>query len=44
MSGRRRDWVHKIANVLAAPLKSAHPGAKNALAETDNAELPGRSA
>lgn len=29
----QRDWVHKSANVLAALPKSAHPGAKAALAE-----------
>jgi transposase-like protein len=29
----QRDWVHKTANVLAALPKSAHPGAKAALAE-----------
>jgi hypothetical protein len=31
-------WFHKIANVLGALLKSAHPGAKKALAEIWNAE------
>ncbi len=35
---RRRHKVHKIANVLAAMPKSAHPGAKKALAEIWNAE------
>jgi hypothetical protein len=30
--------VHKIANVLGALPKSAHPGAKKALAEIWNAE------
>ena len=30
--------MHKIANVLGAMPKSAHPGAKKALAETWNAE------
>jgi transposase-like protein len=30
--------VHKVANVLAALPKSAHPGAKAALAEIYNAE------
>jgi putative transposase len=34
----QRDWVHKTANVLAALPKSAHPGAKAALAEIYNAE------
>lgn len=34
----QRDWVHKVANVLAAMPKSAHPGAKAALAEIYNAE------
>ncbi|WP_130336546.1 IS256 family transposase [Micromonospora kangleipakensis] len=34
----QRDWVHKVANVLAAMPKSAHPGAKAALAEVYNAE------
>jgi transposase-like protein len=33
-----RCWFHKIANVLAALPKSAHPAAKNALAEIWNAE------
>jgi transposase-like protein len=33
-----RCWFHKIANVLAALPKSAHPGAKAALAEIWNAE------
>jgi transposase-like protein len=32
-----RCWFHKIANVLAALPKSAHPGAKKALAEIWNA-------
>jgi transposase-like protein len=31
-------WFHKIGNVLAALPKSAHPGAKKALAEIWNAE------
>jgi transposase-like protein len=35
---QQRDWVHKTANVLAALPKSAHPGAKAALAEIYNAE------
>jgi putative transposase len=34
----QRDWVHKTANVLAALPKSAHPGAKAALAEIWSAE------
>jgi putative transposase len=34
----QRCWFHKIANVLAALPKSAHPGAKAALAEIYNAE------
>jgi transposase-like protein len=34
----QRCWFHKIANVLAALPKSAHPGAKNALAQIWNAE------
>jgi transposase-like protein len=29
----QRCWFHKIANVLDALPKSAHPGAKKALAE-----------
>jgi transposase-like protein len=33
-----RCWFHKIGNVLAAMPKSAHPSAKNALAEIWNAE------
>jgi transposase-like protein len=33
-----RCWFHKIANVLAALPKSAHPAAKKALAEIWNAE------
>jgi transposase-like protein len=33
-----RCWFHKISNVLAALPKSAHPGAKAALAEIWNAE------
>jgi transposase-like protein len=33
-----RCWFHKIANVLAALPKSAHPGAKKALGEIWNAE------
>jgi transposase-like protein len=34
----QRCWFHKIANVLAALPRSAHPGAKRALAEIWNAE------
>jgi transposase-like protein len=34
----QRCWFHKIANVLAAMPKSAHPGAKKALTEIWNAE------
>src|SRR5918998_1932273 len=34
----QRCWVHKIANVLGALPKSAHPGAKKALAGIWNAE------
>jgi transposase-like protein len=34
----QRCWFHKIANVLAALPKSAHPGAKKALTEIWNAE------
>jgi transposase-like protein len=34
----QRCWFHKAANVLSALPKSAHPGAKNALAEIYNAE------
>ena len=34
----QRYWVHKSANVLAALPKSAHPGAKAALAEIWDAE------
>jgi transposase-like protein len=37
-TGVQRCWFHKIANVLAALPKSAHPGAKKALAEIWNAE------
>jgi transposase-like protein len=33
----QRCWFHKIANVLATLPKSAHPGAKKALAEIYNA-------
>jgi transposase-like protein len=34
----QRCWFHKIGNVLAALPKSAHPGAKKALAQVWNAE------
>src|ERR687895_323336 len=34
----QRCWFHKIANILGALPKSAHPGAKKALAEIWNAE------
>src|SRR5947208_6403505 len=34
----QRCWFHKVANVLSALPKSAHPGAKAALAEIYNAE------
>jgi transposase-like protein len=34
----QRCWFHKLANVLGALPKSAHPGAKKALAEIWNAE------
>ncbi len=34
----QRCWFHKIANMLGALPKSAHPGAKKALAEIWNAE------
>ncbi|MFB9530338.1 IS256 family transposase [Nonomuraea roseola] len=34
----QRCWFHKIANVLGALPKSAHPGAKKAMAEIWNAE------
>jgi transposase-like protein len=34
----QRCWFHKIGNVLSAMPKSAHPGAKEALAEIWNAE------
>jgi putative transposase len=37
-SREQRCWWHKMANVLAALPKSAHPGAKAALAEIYNAE------
>ena len=34
----QRCWFHKIANILGALPKSAHPGAKKALAEIWNAQ------
>jgi transposase-like protein len=34
----QRCWFHKLGNVLAALPKSAHPGAKKAMAEIYNAE------
>ncbi len=34
----QRCWFHKIANVLGALPRSAHPAAKRALAEIWNAE------
>jgi hypothetical protein len=37
-TAEQRCWFHKIGNVLAALPKSAHPGAKEALAEIWNAE------
>ncbi len=37
----QRCWFHKIANVLGALPKSAHPGAKKALAEIWNADPGG---
>ena len=37
-TAEQRCWFHKIANVLNDRLKSAHPGAKKALAEIWNAE------
>jgi transposase-like protein len=37
-TAEQRCWWHKIGNVLAALPKSAHPGAKAALAEIYNAE------
>jgi putative transposase len=36
-TGEQRCWWHRIGNVLAALPKSAHPGAKAALAEIYNA-------
>jgi transposase-like protein len=39
----QRCWFHKIANVLGALPKSAHPGAKKALAEIWNAEDKARA-
>jgi len=37
-TAEQRCWWHRMANVLAALPKSAHPGAKAALAEIYNAE------
>jgi putative transposase len=37
-TAEQRCWWHKIGNVLSALPKSAHPGAKKALAEIYNAE------
>jgi transposase-like protein len=37
-TAEQRCWFHKVSNVLAALPKSAHPGAKKALAEIWNAE------
>lgn len=37
-TGEQRCWWHKMANVLAALPKSAHPSARAALAEIYNAE------
>ncbi len=37
-TGEQRCWFHKISNVLSALPRSAHPGAKTALAEIWNAE------
>lgn len=37
-TAEQRCWWHKIANVLAALPRSAHPGAKKALQEIYNAE------
>jgi len=39
----QRCWFHKIANVLSALPKCAHPGAKKALAEIWNAEGRGHA-
>jgi transposase-like protein len=39
----QRCWWHKTGNVLAALPKSAHPGAKKALAEIYNAEDKGHA-
>ena len=39
----QRCWFHKIANVLSAMPKSAHPAAKKALAEIWNAEDKNRA-
>ena len=37
-TAEQRCWFHKLGNVLSALPKSAHPGAKKALAEIYNAE------
>jgi transposase-like protein len=37
-TAEQRCWFHKMGNVLAALPKSAHPGAKRAMAEIYNAE------
>jgi transposase-like protein len=37
-TAEQRCWWHKVGNVLAALTKSAHPGAKRALAEIYNAD------
>src|SRR4051794_11612441 len=42
-TAEQRCWFHKIANVLAALPKSAHPGAKKALSEIWNAEDKGHA-
>jgi transposase-like protein len=39
----QRCWFHKIANILGALPKSAHPSAKKALAEIWNAENKGKA-
>jgi len=38
LPGEPGSWFHKIATVLGALPKSAHPGAKKAFAEIWNAE------
>jgi len=42
-TAEQRCWFHKIANVLAALPKSAHPGVKKALTEIWNAEDKNRA-